>query len=399
MKFISLLFVCFFLCLNVSSAQDKRFQLPLSLQKSYFEVNVGSIDYNFNKSQFESLPEYEFQSVEVPHTAVRLVLFGYQFNPYFSAQISYMRPVYWVNYTYTNSNSIQSTSVWMNVAGLTLKAQLPVAKKINVFGEFGLGIITRLGGINLRNRDVIVKKANYSSYLLGGGLKYNLNSKIDLLLSSVYSPEKKEANQPAISFVSAGFSYNLHQLPEEKIHEAKKIGYKHPKHLFQMGYSSLIFRYGINNTFSKIPIFWGGESEVNHGISFDYRQNVFHTSKYFSLDWGVGASFFKSNINKESFYTISAYPVFRFDFLHTKPFDAYMYYSIAGPSFISKTVIDDEDIGKKFTFQDNMGFGFFLGENRNYNLEFKIGHYSNGNIFEQNPGVKIPFSLNVGYAF
>ena len=76
-----------------------------------------------------------------------------------------------------------------------------------------------------------------------------------------------------------------------------------------------------------------------------------------------------------------------------------MYYSIAGPSFISKTVIDDEDIGKKFTFQDNMGLGFFLGENRNYNLEFKIGHYSNGNIFEQNPGVKIPFSLNVGYAF
>ncbi len=399
MKFISLLFVCFFLCLNVSSAQDKRFQLPLSLQKSYFEVNIGSIDYNFNKSQFESLPEYEFQSVEVPHTAVRLVLFGYQFNPYFSAQISYMRPVYWVNYTYTNSNSIQSTSVWMNVAGLTLKAQLPVAKKIHVFGEFGLGIITRLGGINLRNRDVIVKKANYSSYLLGGGLKYNLNSKINLLLGSVYSPEKKEANQPAISFISAGFSYNLHRLPEEKIHEAKKLGYKHPKHLFQVGYSSLVFGYGINNSFSKIPVFWGGESEVNHGISVDYRQNVFHTSKYFSLDLGVGASFFISNVKKESFNTISAYPIFRFDFLHTKPFDAYMYYSIAGPSFISKTVIDDVDIGKKFTFQDNMGLGFFLGENRNYNLEFKIGHYSNGNIFEQNPGVKIPFSLNIGYAF
>ena len=399
MKFLSLLFVCFFLCLNVSSAQDKRFQLPLSLQKSYFEVNVGSIDYNFNKSQFESLPEYEFQSVEVPHTAVRLVLFGYQFNPYFSAQISYMRPVYWVNYKYTNSNSIQSTSVWMNAAGLTLKAQLPVAKKIHVFGEFGLGIITRLGGINLRNRDVIVKKANYSSYLLGGGLKYNLNSKINLLLSSVYSPEKKEANQPAISFISAGFSYNLHRLPEKKIHEAKKPGYKHPKQLFQVGYSSLVFGYGINNSFSKIPVFWGGESEVNHGISVDYRQNVFHTSKYFSLDLGVGASFFISNVKKESFNTISVYPIFRFDFLHTKPFDAYMYYSIAGPSYISKTVIDDEDIGKKFTFQDNMGLGFFLGENRNYNLEFKIGHYSNGNIFEQNPGVKIPFSLNIGYAF
>ena len=157
-------------------------------------------------------------------------------------------------------------------------------------GNLNFPLITKWKNIN-QISPVIVKKANYSSYLLGGGLKYNLNSKIDLLLSSVYSPEKKETNQPAISFVSAGFSYNLHQLREEKIHEAKKIGYKHPKHLLQMGYSSLVFRYRINNTFSKIPIFWGGESEVNHGISFDYRQNVFHTSKYFSLDCGVGASF------------------------------------------------------------------------------------------------------------
>jgi len=399
MRLNNIIIIFFFLCLNSSFAQDERFQLPTLLQKAYFEVNVGAINYNFTQSQLESLPDYEFQSVEVPHTAVRLVLFGYKFNNYLSAQISYMRPVSWVNYKYVNSNYIQSTSVWMNVAGLTLKGQVPVAKKIHVFGEFGLGIITRLGGINIRNGDVLVKKANYSSYMFGGGFKYNLNPKMDLLLSTVFSPEKIAFRQPAISFISTGFSYNLNPIREEKIQEAKKVGYKHHKQLFQIGYSSTIFRYGINNSFSKIPIFWGGEAEVNRGISFDYRQNVYNTAKYFSLDWGVGASFFTSNIKKESFYTISAYPVFRFNFLHTKPFDGYVYYSIAGPSFISKTMIDDVAIGEKFTFQDNMGVGFYFGEQRNSNIEFKIGHYSNGNIFTQNPGVKIPLSINLGYAF
>lgn len=399
MRLNNIIVIFFFLCMNSSFAQDERFQLPPLLQKSYFELNVGSINYNFTQSQLESLPDYEFQSVEVPHAAVRLVLFGYKFNNYLSAQISYMRPVSWVNYKYLNGNYIQTTSVWMNVAGLTLKAQVPVAKKIHVFGEFGLGIITRLGGINIRNGDVLVKKANYSSCLFGGGFKYNLNSKIDLLLSTVFSPEKVTVRQPAILFISTGFSYNLNPIREEKIQEVKKIEFIHPKHIFQVGYSSTIIGYGINNTFSKIPIFWGGEAQANHGLTFDYRQNVYNTAKYFSLDWGVGASFFTSNIKKESFYTIAAYPVFRFNFLHTKPFDGYMYYSIAGPSFISKTMIDDVAIGEKFTFQDNMGLGFYFGEQRNSNIEFKIGHYSNGNIFTQNPGVKIPLSINLGYAF
>ena len=395
-----IVFVSFF---NELKAQDNRFQLPLSLQKSYFELNIGSIDYNFSESQFENLPDYDFQSVEVPHTAVRLVLYGYRFNKNISAQISYMRPVYWVNYKYANSNSVQNTSVWMNVGGLTVKAQLPVAKKLAVFGEFGLGVISRLGGENYITGEVIVKKANYSSTLLGGGFKYNLTSKIDLLLSSVYSPGNKQFNQPAISFLSTGFSYNLNKLTdqrvEEKRNEAQSIGMVHPKHLFQVGYTSLILGYAINNSFAKIPIFWGGDAEARQGISFDYRRNIYHTAKYFSIDWGVGASFFKSNIKKESFYALAAYPVFRFNFLHSKPFDGYVYYSIAGPSFISKTVIDDVDTGENFTFQDTMGLGFFMGEKRITNLEFKIGHYSNGNIFRENPGVKIPFSINLGYAF
>jgi hypothetical protein len=72
---------------------------------------------------------------------------------------------------------------------------------------------------------------------------------------------------------------------------------------------------------------------------------------------------------------------------------------VAAPTFISKKIIDGYDTGEKFTFMDNMGAGIFFGENRRYNAELKIGHYSNGNVFPHNDAVKIPLSLNVGYVF
>ncbi|HWJ25865.1 MAG TPA: acyloxyacyl hydrolase, partial [Flavisolibacter sp.] len=77
----------------------------------------------------------------------------------------------------------------------------------------------------------------------------------------------------------------------------------------------------------------------------------------------------------------------------------YFNYSVAGPSYISKVVIDSSETGKHFTFQDFMGMGIFAGKNRHLNAEIKIQHYSNGNIFPRNAGVKVPLTFNLGYAF
>ena len=62
-------------------------------------------------------------------------------------------------------------------------------------------------------------------------------------------------------------------------------------------------------------------------------------------------------------------------------------------------VIDDRDAGHHFTFQDYMGAGVFFGTPRRFGVTLKINHYSNGNIFTQNAGVKIPLTFSVGYAF
>lgn len=411
MKFISLkiVFPILFLIMSLTAtAQDDRAQLPLVLKNAYFGVSVGSINYDFGESQFVN-PDpsiYKFNNVVVNHAAVRLVLYGYEFNKYLSAQLTYMRPVSWVFYYYDNgTRKNDRSSVWMNVGGLTLRPELPIGNHFSLMGEAGLGIVTR-HGFNADDGTPIIKGGTYASLLTGGGINYHLNDNWRLMLSAAYTPKISSANQPATTFLSAGFNYKLTPVSDKKLKEGSEKGYINPKHLFQIGYSTNVFGYSINNALEKACLFWGGNAEVYQGLSLTYRQNIFHTSGLFALDWGVSASSWetkgigsgKSNPNKQTFYTLSAFPVLRFNFLHTQPMDAYFYYSVAGPTYISKTILDGSDTGEHFTFQDTMGVGIFFGEKRNFNAEIKIGHYSNGNVFPKNEAVKIPLSLNVGYA-
>ena len=390
-----------------ASAQDERAQLPLALRNAYFGVSFGSINYDFASMPFNAPAGYVLNSVVVKHPAVRLVLYGYEFNKYLSAQITYMRPVWWVFYYYDRGTQKNDrSSVWMNVGGLTLRPQLPITKKIFLNGEAGLGIVTR-HGFNAADGTPIITGVNYPTVLLGGGINYHLNDNWRFMVSAAYTPEKASVQQPATTFLSAGFNYKLTPVTAKKLENGIKTGYVNPKQWLQIGFSTNMPGYGLNNSLEKVSLFWGGDVEVYRGLSINYQRNIFHSAKYFALDWGINASGWQTRglsvkqtiPNKELFYTLSVFPVFRYNFLHTQPVDAYFYYSVAGPSYISKIVLDGVDTGKHFTFQDTMGLGMFFGEKRNLNAELKIGHYSNGNIFPLNGAVKIPLSVNVGYAF
>ena len=96
---------------------------------------------------------------------------------------------------------------------------------------------------------------------------------------------------------------------------------------------------------------------------------------------------------------MSAYPLLRFTFLRRRPADVYFAYSLAGPTYISRVFLDGLNTGRHFTFQDFMSLGVFAGRDRHLNVNVKINHFSNGNIFTQNAGVKIPLTFGVGYAF
>ena len=375
-----------------SFAQDNRAQYPAVLANSYFSINIGYINYSFSQKQLE--PGYTAVSVHVPHTAIR-VLFGHQFNRYVSAQVSYMRPVSFVEYRNVNGGQTDYEA-GMNIAALTIKGALPVSKRIAVSAEGGIGIITR-GGFIVVNAPGVTD-AVFTSLLTGCGLEYQLSNKWELSLNTVWSPANGKVKQPATICYTAGFKYSMRKLSQQKVD--RNTGFIFPKQMIHAGYSTNAFGYGVNDFVSKdAHIFWGGAIRVKKGVSLNYQRNIFHTRKVFALDWGAGLSCWQSKKNKEEFFTLSVYPVFRFTFLRSKPADLYFNYSFGGPSFISKVIIDEKDTGKKFTFQDFMGVGVFTGKKRQLNAEIGIAHYSNGNIFPQNNGVMIPLTLALGYLF
>jgi hypothetical protein len=62
-------------------------------------------------------------------------------------------------------------------------------------------------------------------------------------------------------------------------------------------------------------------------------------------------------------------------------------------------LIDGQNTGTRFTFQDSMGTGVFIGTRRRLAAGVDIAHYSNGNLFGRNPGVTVPLHFSLGYAF
>lgn len=109
--------------------QDNRTQYPKVLANSYFGVNFGYMDYNFNNSQLQ--PGYTAENIKIPHLGIRVII-GYSFMENLSAQISYMRPIEWVEYHKINGMN-NERSVYMNVGGLTMKYRQPLSKKLSVF--------------------------------------------------------------------------------------------------------------------------------------------------------------------------------------------------------------------------------------------------------------------------
>jgi len=375
---------------------DARAQYPALLSNAFASLTVGHISYPFSDLQLE--PGYQVESVHVPHVAVRAVLVGRHFGEYVSAQASYMRPVKYVQYRNVNGGG-STRFVWMHFGTVTLQSHVPVSDRMSINGEAGLAITNR-SGFEVDDAPA-VRNAHFTSPLMGVGLEYYLNRTWDVVSGVSYIFPRTEDRQPHTLFVSAGIRYNLRPLPPERVEETLSAGFIFPENLIQVGYATNAFGYGVNNFLSKtIPIFWGGAVEVERSVfAVQYQRNLFHTRRVFAIDVGASVAQWRSSRNGDRFRTVSVYPLLRFTVLRLKPVDLYVSYSVAGPSYISRDVIDDRDTGRRFTFQDFMGFGGFIGEQKRINVEININHYSNGNILSENAGVKIPLTFKLGYAF
>lgn len=395
----------FILCVCVWSLNaqdfDKRAQFPKALQNSYFNICPGYIHYPFTPDHAE--PGRSIDEVQIPHGAARVII-GHEFSDYFSVQLSVMRPVKWVRFNGWEGLGEGSGSVWINIWSITAKPELPFSEKFSVYGEFGVSTLSR-HGFDFRGSPMVTSE-NYIGWITGGGAQYALNNRWDVNLNFAYLPSRKSVRQPYTMLASLGIKHNLRQLKAEKVKAANESGYIFPKQKIQIGAAHDFVGYGFNSLFYwtndnklAIPIFWQGDILTKHGIAISYQKNVFHTKKSFSLDWGASFTYSRSQLNNTPILAISVFPVLKFWLLRTNPFDFYFDYSAAAPCFITPSIIDGLDTGENFTFQDFLGFGFYFGATRNLNVEFKIIHYSNGGMFDVNPGVDLPLMLNLGYAF
>jgi hypothetical protein len=280
---------------------------------------------------------------------------------------------------------------------VTFDGRIPIARKISLTTEAGLGIITRCG-FEIDNEPVVTD-ANYATGLFGGSFQYHLNQNWDLQLSTVWSPENKKFIQPETFFLAAGFNYHMRPLPVSVVERNANSGYIFPRHFIMACYTTNRLGYGINKLVSNphFPVFWGGNAQVEQGFTLSYQRNIFHGRKVFSMDWAVSMSYWKSKLQKEQYFTLSLNPVVRFNTLHLKALDLFFEYSLAGPTFMSKNIIDEELLGEKFTFHDFMGIGAFTGPGRKLYTGIRIAHHSNGNLFPHNAGVMVPLTFNLGY--
>jgi hypothetical protein len=374
---------------------DDRVQYPAGLANSFVALSVGSINYAFSQEQLE--PGHRAGSIEVPHTAARMVLFGHHFGKYLSVQGAYMRPVKYVRYRDLNGTG-ETHTVWMHFGTVTAQARVPLSDRVSLFGEGGLAITNR-GGFDVGEAPAL-KDAQFASPLFGGGVEYRVNRTLDLLVGSSVIPPRSTDNNPATVFTSATLRYTMRPVPAERIAEVLKAGYIFPDNLVQVGYATDAFGFRLNDFFNEtVPIFWGGDVKVKRSVvSLQWARNLFHTKKVFGLDLGASFSEWRSR-DGMGFRTLSVFPVLRFTFLRSTPADLYVSFSQAGPTYISRVVIDGLPTGSHFTFQDFMAVGVFFGPHRRWNLELNLNHYSNGNLMADNAGVMVPLALKFGYAF
>jgi len=378
-----------------ATSDDTRTQYPPFMRDSYFTLRGGSIGYLFTPTQLE--PGFQAESIEKPRPAVRIDFFGHYFMKHVAAQLTYMRPGQFVEYN--NINGPNGRHPVSNAyAGPMLVGNMPLGGKVSAYVEGGYGLTSR-SGIVIDGK-IALPPAHYGSALVGLGVAYQWTPKFDLLFGATYSPGRQLFEQPSTRMYAVGTRYNMRAIPAADAIANRDAGYVFPANVVRVGYSTNKMTYRVNDVFSKyVVIFWGGHVNTKEGVTIEYERNVFHSKKRFAFDLGVSASNWRTNGTLTNFATLSAYPLVRYFFSRTGPADVYVSYSIAGPTYISQYLLDGLNSGARFTFQDSMGIGVFIGKARRMNVDVSIKHFSNGNLATENAGIKIPLTFKLGLTF
>src|SRR5262249_45564243 len=237
---------------------------PAWLANSYFGVNVGSLSQSFTPRQLD--PVFQAASIDEPHVAARVVLFGHEFTPWLAAQMTYMRPVHFVSYNDVNGDAA-SHHVWTGFGGASVKARAPIARHVSIYGEAGLGIASRHGFAI--NGAPAVSDASHAAPLLGAGVEYRLRPSWDLPAGATFIPGRPSDRESSALMIDGGFRYTIRR-PTESARagpDSTPVGRGFSRDALQIEYTTAT-GYSINRFVSTtVPIFWKGNVQVDRGLA------------------------------------------------------------------------------------------------------------------------------------
>jgi hypothetical protein len=414
-RFAALLPLLYGCVIPVDAIARDRTELPALLRGSSIGAIIAYSRFPFTLDELQ--PGILPMDISTPQVAVRAFI-DHAFNERLALRVSLMRPFEWVTYTgqpyFDTVHSIQ-----LSIAALTLAPAVPLSRRTSLYGELGPGLLTRDG---FEVEEVAaVTDFEALTVVLGGGLRYELARHWNADLNLMFVPAVAGKQQPATFLAGLGLSFvttrpatrkpgpggllepPLGVPPTRSNRQASDDpAYEFPLNCLHFGFvDHHLFRWDVNHYFTlpNLPIFWNGDVKTKRGAIVMYERNIYHTRKRFSIDWGASISSWESDKESLTFGAFSLFPSLKIWLVRGRTWDLYFTYSLAGPTVLTRNRFDGIDTGKNVTFQDFMGLGTFLGADKHLNVSVRIFHYSNGNLFAQNPGIAVPAVIGLGYAW
>lgn len=156
-------------------------------------------------------------------------------------------------------------------------------------------------------------------------------------------------------------------------------------------------RYGVSFSYPVVP------KDPTHvhadRLSFWYQPPSLVWSRtriYF--DASVGYWWVTNYACHRSLMIYAIAPILRYYFSIGENFSPFINLSI-GASYVSRTKLDDRNLGVHFAFQDQVGFGATIGKSQQLSITLTTMHYSNASMGAWNAGITVPVMLGVDFGF
>jgi lipid A 3-O-deacylase len=118
-----------------------------------------------------------------------------------------------------------------------------------------------------------------------------------------------------------------------------------------------------------------------------------------SISFNAGVShWWVKDPHHHSLNILALAPSLRYYFFSQPNWSPFIDLSI-GLAYLTRSRLDDRNLGMHFAFQDEVGIGAALGVDKQLFIKLSAIHYSNGSLCNMNAGITVPVFLTVGYRF